>query len=187
MKKLFISAAIPVLIFASFAIKAQGSVDFEQIREAGLRTAIVNAVPIEGSIIGEVFNGNFFSTSIDANGKTLELALVHEYEGVIRSYGLSKEASSRSAVIDFIKDDFVLGLEKDDPKAKEMLQALRLVHRVDNVFPHVVKRNGADIWTLAIGEAKNGMYEGFRVRINAEMKPVDIQHSREIPRGELVE
>lgn len=183
MKKLFIA---PMLMFASFAISAQGSVDLEKIREAGLRTAVVKAVSIEGVVVEEVFNGVFFATSIEANGDSLELALIHEHEGVIRKYGIDDQATSRSDVIDFVRDDFVLGLEENDPNAKKMLQALRLVHQIDNAFPHVVKRNGADIWTLVVGEADKGFYQGFRVRINGKMEPVDLQYSRKITKKELL-
>jgi len=164
-------------------------VDLEKIREAGLRTAIVKAVPIEGKVIDDVFNGHFFTTSISTdNGLIVEkmhLALVHEYEGVIRSYDIPTELSNRSSVLGFIKSEFTLGLEDNDPQAKKLLQALRLVFQINNIFPHYVKRNGADIWTLVVGQKDGGKYEGFRVRIDGEMKPVDIKYDREISKEDL--
>jgi len=192
MKKRFLLAVIPALLFNSLSAMAQSdSVDLDKIREAGLRTAIVKAVPIEGKVVAEVFNGKFYSTSIETDSglraQKMHLSLVHEFESVIRSYSIPKGNGASVSVIDFIKPDFTLGLEKNDPEAKKMLRALRLVYRVDNVFPHTVKRNGADIWTLVIGKGAAGKFQGFRVRINSEQKPVEIRFDQNITKEELLD
>ena len=190
MKKRFLLAALSSLVISSYSSFAQeGEVDIEQIRAAGLKTAIVTADTIEGMILADVFTGTFYSTSIqqrEGASEEMLLSLVHASgDGVIRSYGKPNENSSRASIMDFIRPNFTVGLDKDDPKAKILLQAIRLVYKIDNAFPHVVKRNTPDIWTLGTARGEDGLYEGFRVRINAEMKPIAVMFDTRITVEEL--
>lgn len=190
MKKILLLAAVSSIVISSFSSFAQeGEVDIEQIRAAGLKTALVTADKIEGMIIADVFTGTFYSTSIqqreDESAEML-LSLVHASEtGVIRSYGKPNENSSRASIMDFIRPDLTLGLDKNDPQAKKLLQAIRLVYKIDNAFPHAVKRNTPDIWTLGTAKGDDGLFEGFRVRINAEKKPISVMFDTHITVEEL--
>tara|TARA_R110001583_G_scaffold162327_1_gene314477 strand:- start:2537 stop:3118 length:582 start_codon:yes stop_codon:yes gene_type:complete len=190
MKKRLLLAALSSLVISSFSTLAQeGEVDIEKIRAAGLKTAVVNAEKIEGSIISEVFTGSFYSTSIqqrEGEEQGMLLSLVHASKaGVIRSYGKPNESSSRASIMDFIRPDFTVGLDENDPQTNKLLQAIRLVYKIDNAFPHVVKRNTPDVWTLGTAKGENGFYEGFRVKINAETKPVAVRFDTRITVDEL--
>ena len=140
-------------------------------------------------ILSDVFTGEFYSTSIkqrEGEGQEMLLSLVHATEdGVIRSYGRPNGSSSKASIMDFIHPDFTVGLDKDDPQAKKLLQAIRLVYKIESAFPHVVKRNKPDVWTLGTSKGKNGFFEGFRVRINAELKPVAVMFDDRITMDEL--
>ena len=118
--------AVAIGVMSSCAVLAD-TVDLEKIREAGLRTAIVNAEPIEAKVIADVFQGKFYSTSIERkDGEMLELSLVHEHEGVTRSYGMVKGDKNTNALIEFLHPEFRVGLNENDPQASKLLEALRL-------------------------------------------------------------